>query len=122
VGASSLGGLLILAVVVAVGEPVLALVAGRRVVGGYPILVAMAAAGCVEFAATAFDTVMTARGEAGIVFAIRCASVAVLAAVAVIAVPIFGATGMAVAVLIGSLAAVLLMAVTCWWRLRPEAA
>ncbi|WP_375427379.1 lipopolysaccharide biosynthesis protein [uncultured Sphingomonas sp.] len=121
VGASLLGGLLILLIVVLIGEPVLTLVAGREVKGGYPILVAMAAAGCVEFAATTFDTVMTARGEAGTVFVIRCVGVAVLAAVAVVAMPLFGATGMAAAVLIGSLAAVLLMAVVCWWRLRPDA-
>jgi O-antigen/teichoic acid export membrane protein len=121
VGASALGGLLILAVVVVVGDPLLTLVAGREVKSGYAILVAMAAAGCVEFAATAFDTVMTARGEAGTVFVIRCAGVAVLAACAVVAVPLFGPAGMAAAVLVGSLAVVLLMAVVCWWRLRPEA-
>jgi O-antigen/teichoic acid export membrane protein len=121
VGASLLGGLLILIVVVVVGEPLLTLVAGREVRGGYAILVAMAAAGCVEFAATAFDTVMTARGEAGTVFVIRCAGVAVLAAAAIVAIPSLGATGMAVAVLIGSLAVVLLMGIVCWWRLRPGA-
>lgn len=119
VGASALAGVAILLVVAALGGPVLRLIAGPEFVGAYPILVVMAAAGCVELAIVAAETVMTARGQAGSVFAVRCVGLVVLAGVASLAMGSFGATGMAVGVLAGSLSAALLLLALSWWRLRP---
>lgn len=120
VGLSLLAALAVMALVAAAGDAVLRLVAGREVPGAYPILLVMAAAGCTEFTGTVFDTVMTARDEAGLVFLIRCLGLVVVAAVALAAMPLHGALGMAVGVLAGSLASVLAMGGASWWRLRPE--
>lgn len=119
VGASALAGLAILAVVVALGQPVLGLIAGDEFIGAYPILVVMAAAGCVELAVVAAETVMTARGQAGSVFAVRCVGLIALAAMAALAMGAFGATGMAMGVLAGSLTAAALLLTLSWRRLRP---
>lgn len=121
VGASALAGLAILALVAAAGRPVLGLIAGREFVGAYPILVVLAAAGCVELATVAAETVMTARGQAGTVFWVRCVGLLALAAVAAVALGGIRATGMAMAVLAGSLVSATLLLGISWWRLRPSA-
>lgn len=120
VALSLLGGLLIMGAVATLGDPVLRLIAGHEVPGAYPILLVMAAAGATEFTATVFDTIMTARDEASLVFLIRCLGLLVIAAVASAAMPAMGAVGMGVGVLTGSLAAVVMMGAASWWRLRSS--
>jgi O-antigen/teichoic acid export membrane protein len=56
------------------------------------------------------ETVLTALNRASLVFAIRTCGVAVLLAVAFAIVPEDGATGMAIAVLAGSIAVAMLLA------------
>lgn len=118
-GASAATGLAILLIVAAAGRTVLDLVAGPEFVGAYPVLVIMAASGCVEFTAMAADTVTTARGQASTVFAIRCVGLLALAAVSAWAVERAGETGMALGVLAGSLASATLLLSVAYWRLRP---
>lgn len=119
-GVSLAGGALIMGVVALFGEAVLRLVAGHPVPGAFPVLLLMAAAGCSEFTGVVFDTVMTARDEAGLVFLIRLLGLAVIAMIAAAVMPIFGAAGMAAAVFAGSLVSVALMGAVSWWRLRPS--
>ena len=119
VGAGAAGGAAILLVVAGAGRWLIELVAGRDFVAAYPVLVIMAAAGCVELAAMAADTITTARGQAGTVLAIRCVGLGALAGVAVLAVGPFGAAGMAMGVLAGSITSAALLVAITWWRLRP---
>lgn len=120
VGASVVGGGAVLLLVAVAGRPVLQLIAGREFVGAFPILLVMAAAGCVEFAALAAETVMTARGRAGSVFLVRCVGLVALAGVAAVAMGRLGATGMALGVLAGALTSALLLLIVASWSLRPR--
>jgi O-antigen/teichoic acid export membrane protein len=109
-GASLAGGAAIMLLVLLVGEPVLRLVGGRGFGNGYPVLLAMAGAGCIELTVVGLDTVMTAQGRALSVLLIRLAALGVLGAAATVAVPMWGTLGMGLAVLAGSAAAAAMLA------------
>ncbi|MDP1027541.1 lipopolysaccharide biosynthesis protein [Sphingomonas sp. KR1UV-12] len=100
----------IMVLVLIAGKPVLSLVGGRDFRGAWPILLWLALAGCLDFATVAVDTVMTALQRAGTVFAIRAAGVVLMLGAAWLLIPPFGATGVAVAVAVGSAAVTVLMA------------
>lgn len=119
--AGAAAGAAILLLVVALGRPALGLIAGHEFVGAYPILVVMAAAGCVELTIVAAETVMTARAQAGSVFLIRCLGLLAIAGVAAFAMEGHGAAGMAIAVLASSLTSAGLLLGLSWWRFRAAA-
>ncbi len=108
---SALGSLVIMAIVVAVGRQALETIGGPGFGVGYPVLIALSAAGCVELTIVGLETVMTANGRgAHDVFVARGVSVAIMAVAAWVLIPMLSSLGMALAVLVGSISAgVLLM-------------
>lgn len=107
---SALGSLVIMAVVVAIGRQALETIGGPGFGVGYPVLIALSAAGCVELTIVGLETVMTANGRgAHDVFVARSVSVAIMAVSAWALIPVLSSLGMALAVLIGSLSAGLML-------------
>lgn len=106
---SALGSLIIMAVVVVIGRQALEAIGGHGFGIGYPVLIALSAAGCVELTIVGLETVMTANGRAHDVFVARAVSVAIIAVTAVLLIPRLGSLGMALAVLIGSISAGLML-------------
>ncbi len=101
--ASTLAGAVIMLMAVLFGKSVLKLVGGHAFGQGHDVLVWMAAAGAIDLIAVGLDTVLTARGYAGRIFLIRIASVGIMVATAVMALPRWGEVGMAASVVAGSM-------------------
>ncbi len=109
---SALGGLVIMAVVVAIGRQALETIGGPGFGVGYPVLIALSAAGCVELTIVGLETVMTANGRgAHDVFVARGVSVVIMALAACVLIPMLSSLGMALAVLVGSVSAGLLLTI-----------
>ena len=106
---SALGSLVIMVVVVVIGRQALETIGGPGFGVGYPVLIVLSAAGCIELIIVGVETVMTANGGAHDVFVARGLSVAAMALAALWLVPAFGSLGMALAVLVGSLGAGLML-------------
>lgn len=109
--ASGVAAAVILLLVALLGRPILNLVGGRDFSHAWPILLWLAAAGCLDLATVGVDTVLTALQRTGRIFAVRATGAAVLVAAAIALMPIYGATGVAMAVTVGSGAVALMMAV-----------
>ncbi|MES3091814.1 lipopolysaccharide biosynthesis protein [Sphingomonas aerolata] len=107
--ASSAAALAILAVVALIGEPMLKLVGGKSFGSAYPVLLWLAAAGCFDLATVSLDTVLTAVNRAGTVFAIRVVGVILLFIGAFALMPLYGSSGVAMGVAIGSVAVAILL-------------
>ncbi|MGU3392193.1 lipopolysaccharide biosynthesis protein [Sphingomonas sp. M1A8_2b] len=105
VSGSILGSLVILAVVAAIGRQALELIGGPGFGIGYPVLLGLAAAGCVELTIVGLETVLIANGRADTALMARAVGVGVVALSAWLLVPVLASLGMALAVLLGSLAA-----------------
>jgi O-antigen/teichoic acid export membrane protein len=118
--ASGAAAIVILLLIMALGKPVLTLVGGHDFRSAWPILLWLAAAGCLDLATVGVDTVMTALQRAGTVFAIRAAGVVVLFVAAFALTPHYGTTGVAIAVTIGSAAVATLMAFASLRLTRPR--
>ena len=103
------GAALILLIVALAGQPVLGLVGGRAFGGGWPILLWLAAAGCIDLATVGIDTVLTAARRATTVFAIRFVALLALLAAIPLLLRHYGATGIAMAVAAGSVVAAVAM-------------
>ncbi|MGN6376843.1 MAG: lipopolysaccharide biosynthesis protein [Sphingomonas sp.] len=100
----------VFALVLLIGRPVLALVGGQAFAGAYPILLWLVAAGCVDLATVGFEPVLMAADRAGQAFFVRLVATAMLIGGAVLLTPQMGATGIAGAMLIYSLVMAALMA------------
>ncbi len=96
---ASLAAIAVFALVIIAGKPVLALVNGREFGGAYPVLLWLAAAGCIDLITVGFEPVLMAANRAVHAFAVRLAATGVLFAIAFALGPIYGATGVASAVL-----------------------
>ena len=108
--ASGVVAVVILLLVALLGKPVLNLIGGRDFRPAWPILLWLAAAGCLNLATVGVETVLTALQRAGSVFAIRAAGAAVVAGAAFALLPLYGAMGVAMAVAVGSAAIAAMMA------------
>jgi O-antigen/teichoic acid export membrane protein len=106
---SALGSLVIMGVVVIIGRQALETIGGPGFGVGYPVLIALSAAGCIELIIVGVETVMTANGGAHDVFVARAIAVAAMALAALWLVPALGSLGMALAVLLGSVGAGLML-------------
>ena len=109
---SSAVALAILAVVVAVGQPMLALVGGPAYAGAYPILLWLAFAGCLDLATVGFEPVLMALHRSGTALIVRIVSVIVMVAAALLLMAGQGATGAAMAVFAGSVVTALALTLT----------
>lgn len=109
--ASGAAAIVILTLVALLGKPILNLVGGRDFRTAWPVLLWLAAAGCLDLATVGVDTVLTALQRAGRVLLIRTAGAAIMLAAAVALMPRYGGTGVAMAVTAGSAGVAALMAV-----------
>jgi O-antigen/teichoic acid export membrane protein len=109
-GASSVGAVAILLLVVAIGGHILGLVGGKAYAPAYPILIWLAAAGCLDLATVGFEPVLMALHRAGTAFLVRVLSAVVMVVATVALTPRFGAIGAAMALLAGSLVTETLLA------------
>lgn len=92
------------------GLPVLTLVGGPEYAGAYPILLWLAAAGCIDLITVGFEPVLMAADRAGQAFVTRLAATGALVLATIFLAPRLGAVGIASAVLIYSLVMALLLA------------
>ena len=96
---------------IAAGGHILALVGGKAYASAAPILIWLAAAGCLDLATVAFEPVMMALHRAGTAFLARVVSTIVLVLAMFALTPAYGAVGAAMALLVGSVVAESLLAV-----------
>jgi len=111
------GGLVILAVIALAGQTVLTLVGGAEYAPAYPILLWLAAAGCVDLAIVSFEPILMAMHRAGTAFIARAVATAVMLGAMSILAPLYAGTGAAIAMLIGSLASAILLGAAIFGRL-----
>lgn len=97
--------LAILLLVVAAGRPILLLVGGAAYGSAFPILIWLAAAGCLDLATVGFEPVLMALHRAGTAFLVRVVAAAIMVVATVTLTARFGAIGAAVALLVGTVAA-----------------
>lgn len=109
--ASTAAALAILGVVALIGQPLLILIGGNAYSNAYPILLWLAAAGCLDLSSVSFEPVLMAMHRAGTAFAARAVSVILLLVSMFALMPAHGAIGAGVGVFVGSLAAALLLGV-----------
>ncbi|MCM8730064.1 lipopolysaccharide biosynthesis protein [Hephaestia sp. GCM10023244] len=107
--ASSAAAILILAIVAVAGKPILVLVGGNSFSDAGPLLLWLAAAGCVDLATVSFEPVLMAVHRAGTAMVARTAAVAVLLVTTVMLLPRMGEVGAGIGVLAGSLAGAVLL-------------
>lgn len=108
--ASTAAALPILLLVVVAGRPMLVLVGGAAYGPAYPILIWLAAAGCLDLATVGFEPVLMALHRAGSALIVRIVSAAIMVAATVLLTPRLGAIGAAIALFLGTVAAELLLA------------
>jgi O-antigen/teichoic acid export membrane protein len=108
--ASTAAALVILLIVIAIGGDILALVGGKAYAPAYPILIWLAAAGCLDLATVGFEPVLMALHRAGSAFLVRLGSAAIILLATLVLTPRFGALGAAMALLAGSLVTETLLA------------
>ena len=109
--ASSASALAILLLVALIGKWVLLLVGGEQFVSAYPLLVWLAAAGCFDLATVGFEPILMALHRAGSAFIVRVVAALIMIAATVVLTREYGVTGTAVALLLGTLAAELMLAI-----------
>jgi O-antigen/teichoic acid export membrane protein len=109
--ASTAISIVILALAAVLGRPLLTLVGGHAYASAYPVLLWVAAAGCLDLATVGFEPVMIALHRAGTVFVIQALTTIVLLAAMVTLTPIHGAIGAAIALCLGGLVSETLLAI-----------
>jgi O-antigen/teichoic acid export membrane protein len=106
---SAAAAVVILAIVAALGHPILKLVGGEDFRYGRTVLMWLAAAGCVDLATVSFEPVLMAAHRAGTALVARAVAAAVLVGTSLFCLPRFGTSGAGMGVMAGSLTAALLL-------------
>ena len=101
------GAVVIVAILLLVGEPLLRLF-GPEFVGAYPLLLILGIAAAVEMVGVSFEPALMATGRAGTAFRLRVVATLFLLIMMAILLPMLGARGAAFANLASSFFAVLL--------------
>ncbi|MGK6319057.1 lipopolysaccharide biosynthesis protein [Sphingomonas sp. DT-204] len=105
-------------IIVMAGKPVLTLMGGSEFARGYPILIWLAAAGCVDLMIVGFEPLLLAANRSGLTFVVRLIAAAVLFALAFLLDDRLGVIGVAIAVLANSLVIALLLGIATMRLLR----
>lgn len=106
--AAIIGAAIMAALSISIGYPALTLIGGGAYAGAYPLLVLVAIAASVDLAAVGYEPALLARGRSGIALGVRAATVLILAIGLLLLLPPIGAQGGAAAMVIASIAALLL--------------
>ncbi|HWJ68885.1 MAG TPA: lipopolysaccharide biosynthesis protein [Sphingobium sp.] len=96
------GAAVVMLVVVMAGRSLLTLIGGSAFGDGYVLLLWLAGAGCVELAAAAFEPILLSVRRAGAIILARGGAVAIQFAAMALLLPLFGAWGASVSVLLGA--------------------
>jgi O-antigen/teichoic acid export membrane protein len=107
--ASLAAALIILALVAALGHPLLLLVGGSDFRYGRTVMLWLAAAGCVDLATVSFEPVLMAAHRAGTALLARIASAVALIATSLYLLPRLGTPGAGMGVMVGSIVAAVLL-------------
>jgi O-antigen/teichoic acid export membrane protein len=102
------GSVVIVAILLLAGKPLLGLVAGPEFLGAYPLLLILGIAAAVEMVGVSFEPALMATGRAGTAFELRVVATLFLLTMMAILLPPMGARGAALATLAASIFAVLL--------------
>ena len=94
--------LIVLFLLVIAGKPLLLLIAGPAYASSYPLLILLGIAGSIDLASASYEPALTAAGHAGRAFIIRLTATALFLALQVLLVPLYGLTGVGIAMLTGS--------------------
>lgn len=100
---SALVGVVIFGLLALAGKPFLTLIGNKEFAFAYPILLWLAAAGCIDLITVGFEPLLVAAGRTGTTFMIRLTATIALFVVALAFAPQLGAIGIAVAVVIHAL-------------------
>ncbi|HEU4959733.1 MAG TPA: lipopolysaccharide biosynthesis protein [Sphingomonas sp.] len=106
---SAAAALVILAIVAALGHPLLLLVGGKDFRYGRTVMLWLAAAGCVDLATVSFEPVLMAAHRAGTALAARVVAAVALIGVSLYLLPRYGTSGAGMGVMAGSATAALLL-------------
>lgn len=122
--ASAAAALVVLALIAALGHPILILVGGKDFLHGRASMLWLAAAGCIDLATVSFEPVLMAVHRAGTALAARVAAAIALFATSLYLLPREGTSGAAMGVMAGSVVAAVLLgwAVIHYVRQHPRAA
>ena len=120
--ASAGGALVILALIAAIGKPVLVAVGGNAVYAdAYPLLLWLAAAGSIDLAVVGFEPVLLAGDRSASAMGARALGVAVQFTLMAVLLPRIGADGASIGVFGASLVSALLMIAMVWRYARGAA-
>jgi O-antigen/teichoic acid export membrane protein len=120
-GLASLAGIIITVILVALGHPLLGLIAGRQYSGIYPMLLLLGVAAALDLASVVCAPALTAMGKPGQVLLGRvCANICLFGSLAVL-VPWLGTIGAADATIIASGVTLVVFGVTLWRAVRITA-
>ena len=96
-------------IVVAFGHPVLTLMGGKEFGRAYPILLWLAAAGCIDLVTVGFEPLLLAANRIGATFVARLVGIAALFAVSFWLSPSLEVIGVSIAVLVNAVIVALLL-------------
>jgi O-antigen/teichoic acid export membrane protein len=120
-GLASLAGITIVFSLLALGHPLLGLIAGRQYAGTYPLLLLLGVAAALDLASVVCAPALIAMGKPGRVLLGRvCANLCLFGSLAIL-VPWLGTIGAAYATIIASGATLVLFGVTLWRAVRTVA-
>jgi O-antigen/teichoic acid export membrane protein len=112
--------IVVFAIVLAFGLPVLDLIGGPDFRGGYASLLWLAAAGCVDLIVVVFEPSIAAANRADLAFAARLLATCVLLAAAIVLSPKVGAVGVAMAVFATALTQAVLLGLVLLHLVRDD--
>jgi len=107
--ASAAAALVILALVAALGHPLLLLVGGKDFRYGRTVMLWLAAAGCIDLATVSFEPVLMAAHRAGTALAARVVAAVALIGTSLYLLPRYGTSGAGMGVMAGSVTAAVLL-------------
>jgi len=118
-GLALLAGIVITLILLALGHPLLGLIAGRQYAGVYSLLLLLGLASALDLASVVFAPALTAMGKPGRVLVVRvCANLCLFGSLALL-LPWLGTTGAGLATVVASAATLALFGATVWRAVRP---
>jgi O-antigen/teichoic acid export membrane protein len=106
---SAIGAALVMLLVILLGKPLLTLIGGSQFAPAYVLLLWLAGGGCIELAAVSFEPILQATNRAGLAIIARGGAVMLQLATMTVLLPMWGALGAAISVLLGALFAFLFL-------------
>lgn len=107
-------------IVVLFGHPVLTLMGGKDFGRAYPILLWLAAAGCIDLVTVGFEPLLLAANRIGATFVARVIGIIALFGISFWLSPTLEVIGVSIAVLVNALVVALLLGIATWSLLQTK--